>query len=646
MPEPAKSQAHGAASTEARGALAAESTAAFELLTRATVRLEPLGGAGELTSVCGRLGTLLARDHAVVEVSGGRRSDVVDALFGARVLAPFVAASVTVRICAAARFDYEVRWPDGRVETLPDETPALAEALAKVEKELAQAAGLASSAVDQLQARARSAVKERVRRATPTPTATPVAKRSWLGRFFARLAAMLRALFGRTAPPLPAPEPPPALPPIDDYGSREAALAGAKARLATLTSERDDRRRVLEGYPAERARRGRERLVELTRNAAPSWIELDIRGPEVPPGVVLVLRPPGTPAESEALDATLFADVGAASAPLGEERPVFRAAHPPGRAPLLVQLAAIRAERTVALGRRLVAALCLGRNRILELDQRARAAHDQRTRELAARTVVEAEVVKREEQGAQLPIARHAEKIVHDAAARLEQLLEEVRSAWEARIESCAGVEQLRAEVAAIEDGAANRLTLVCDELRENMTIQFVRLVLELSRPLAQELARKRFEVARGRSPALEQGFEDIRVVLPSSLDKTFGALKTPDIGELLSGERSIFDPIFRTLARQKRECVTRLGARLDDIAKTTTRDLYAAAVYVSPLLSTTLKGLVGELARAHQQWIDTLTAEEQLAWQKLCVRHAPALELVQPLEAAEAKLAALLEGA
>ncbi|HEX9101651.1 MAG TPA: hypothetical protein VF997_05585, partial [Polyangia bacterium] len=201
-------------------------------------------------------------------------------------------------------------------------------------------------------------------------------------------------------------------------------------------------------------------------------------------------------------------------------------------------------------------------------------------------------------------------------------------------------------EVAAIEDGAAHRLALVCDELRETMTIQFVRLVLELSRPLRDELMRKRIEVARGRSPTLEQSFDDVRVVLPASLDKTFGALATPDIGELLSGERGLFDPIFRTLAREKRGCVTRLCARLDDIERTTARDLYAAAVFVSPLLATTFKGLVAELVAAHQRWIDALVAEEELAWQKLCVRHAPALELVAPLEAAETGLAARLERA
>jgi hypothetical protein len=150
--------------------------------------------------------------------------------------------------------------------------------------------------------------------------------------------------------------------------------------------------------------------------------------------------------------------------------------------------------------------------------------------------------------------------------------------------------------------------------------------------------------VARGRSPKLEQSFDDIRVVLPASLDKTFGALATPDIGELLSGERSLFDPLFRTLAREKRQCVTRLRARLDDIERTTMRDLYAAAVYVSPLILATFKGLVAELVGAHQRWIDALVADEELAWQRLCVRHAPALAEVAPLEAAEGKLAALLE--
>ena len=637
----------------------------------------------------------MARDHAVVEVAGAQRSQVIDALFDAHVLAPSVAASVTIRVRAAAAFGYEVRWPDGRVEgPPPDEHEQLAAALAAFEAgELARAAEQARAAGVRLQEAVRAAVHARAAeaaraeaaraeaarveaarveaarveaaraeaaRATSTTTArapsaatAPLRSRGWLRRLFARLLAWLRALVSGTPPATP-PLPPPATAPLpalpaapsppapDDSLELEAALAGAKARLAALSDERDERRRALEGYQAERERRGRARLVELTTAVAPSWNELDLGAPDLPPEVVLVLRPAAR--DREPLDATLFADASAAAAPPTEDRPSFALAPPLSRAALLRRLELIVAERPVAVARRIVAALCLCRNRILDLDRRARAAHEERSGELGARCLDEVDVIRREEAGAQLPIARHGEKIVQAAAARLEALLAEVRAAWQQRIDSCAGLEQLRAEVAAIEDGAAHRLALVCDELRETMTIQFVRLVLELSRPLRDELGRKRIEVARGRSPTLEQSFDDLRVVLPASLDKTFGALATPDIGELLDGERSLFDPLFRTLAREKRSCVTRLCARLDDIERTTTRDLYAAAVFVSPLIAATFKGLVSELVAAHQRWIDTLVAEEELAWQRLCVRHAPALELVAPLEAAETGLAARLE--
>jgi len=286
------------------------------------------------------------------------------------------------------------------------------------------------------------------------------------------------------------------------------------------------------------------------------------------------------------------------------------------------------------------------RNRIVDVEARARSAHDERVRELAAHRVADREALRqREESAAQLPVARQVEQIVHEAAARLERLLDEVRAAWEERVNGCAGIEQLRAEVAAVENGAAHRLSLVCDELRENMTLQFVRLVLERSRSLSQELLRKRLEVARGRSPQLEQAFEDIRVALPGSLDATFGALQAPGVGELLRGERGLFDPLFRTLAREKRDCIVRLGARLDEIAATTARDLFAAAVYVSPLVMTTFNGLVTELVTAHERWIDTRVAEEQLSWEKACARHAPALELVAPLEQHESQIARRLEG-
>ena len=110
-----------------------------------------------------------------------------------------------------------------------------------------------------------------------------------------------------------------------------------------------------------------------------------------------------------------------------------------------------------------------------------------------------------------------------------------------------------------------------------------VRLVLELSRPLRQELMRRRIDIARGRSAEVEENFENIRMKLPESMDATFGALAAPELGELLSTERGLLDPIFRTLAREKRQVTARLRARLDDIEKLTVRELFAAAVYVSP---------------------------------------------------------------
>lgn len=649
--EPATSApARGAAPDDARGALAEPSRAAFELLTRAVARLEPLGGAGEIAPVCARLQACWARDHALVELAGARRSQVVDLLLGAHLLAPAVAASVTIRLRSATVFDYEVRWLDGRVERMPpDDHAAQAAALTACEREVERLTAAAEAA----RARLRVAV-EAGSAPPPSPEMKvaaprlPAAPRGWLRRLFARLAARLRALFaGSARSSLPASSSsaaPPLLLPASDALGLEAELAAADARVASRAAERDQRRRALDDYDAERERRGRARLVELSSSAEPGWRELDIGTPALAPGIVIILRPPGSAREREPLDATLFVDGPGVAAPFGDDAPIFHVEYPLAQAALARQLQLLCQQRDLAIARRIVATLCLCKNRILDLDVRARAAHQERARELAARRVDEADVVRREESSAQLPIARQAEQVVHDAAARLDVLLAEVRDAWQQRVDSCAGVEQLRAEVAAIEDGAAHRLALVCDELRETMTIQFVRLVLELSRPLRQELMRRRLEVARGRSPKLEQGFDDIRLVLPASLDATFGALKTPEIGELLPSERGLFDPLFRTLARQKRECATRLRARLDDIERTTTRDLYAAAVYVSPLLVATFKGLLAELVGAHRGWIDALVAEEQLAWQELCARHQPALELVEPLERAAAELAALLE--
>ena len=110
------------------------------------------------------------------------------------------------------------------------------------------------------------------------------------------------------------------------------------------------------------------------------------------------------------------------------------------------------------------------------------------------------------------------------------------------------------------------------------MTVQLVRLVLELSRPLRQELHHP---APRGRArqlAQLDEAFEEVRVVFPSSVEATFVALQTPALGAIMTGERGFLDPLFRTLAKEKRECLGRLVASLDDIERTTARQLYEAA--------------------------------------------------------------------
>jgi hypothetical protein len=620
------------------------------LLARAAAQLEPLGGGADVRAAYERLRARLAQREVIVELAGARRSEPIAALFGTRVLAEKVAASITVRLRQAADLRYEVRWPDGRTEASADESAALATTLVDRERQLADAVVQAEAALLALQ-------QARKERRPPEPTSAPLVKapvaaprRSRLAAVFARLLAWLRLLFTRSAPAaLPAAPPPSApallapLPPVDRVLELEARLAAADARVATLTVESEQRRRELASYAIARSQRILARLYALTASAAPRWTELDVGAPAIPAGFVLLLRPPAGD-EREPLDATLLTSPEPAASSADEHSSV-RLKEPGDPDELVGQLERIRGDRPVAIARRVAAALCMCRNLIVDVDARARSARDESLRELAARRVPDREALRqREESAAQLPVARQVEQIVHDAAARLERLLDEVRAAWEERVNSCAGVEQLRTEVAAVENGAAHRLSLVCDDLRESMTLQFVRLVLERSRSLSHELLRKRLEVARGGSPQLEQAFEGLRVALPGSLDATFGALQAPGVGELLRGERGLFDPLFRTLAREKRECIARLRARLDEIAATTARDLFAAAVYVSPLVMTTFNGLVSELVAAHERWIDTRVAEEQLAWERTNARYLPALELVAPLEQQESALARLLE--
>jgi hypothetical protein len=300
----------------------------------------------------------------------------------------------------------------------------------------------------------------------------------------------------------------------------------------------------------------------------------------------------------------------------------------------------LRVRHPIELAHRLCQALSSCRSQILALERRAHEERDQRLKALAAIAATQT-LRQREEAAAQRPVVRHAQTIVDEAANQLERLLAEVRTAWEARIAACTAIEQLRTEVAAIEDGAAHRLSLVCDQLRETMTLQFVRLVLELARRLRQDLMARRREVARDRSPAVEEAFEDVRLVLPASLDEAFRALQAPDVGRLLTTERTLLDPIFRTLAREKRDCVARLRARLDDIQGNTTRELYASAVFLSPLLIASFGRIVDEQLTAHQRWIETAVAEAQAAFEAVTRKQRPALDLVPPLADLEAALRA-----
>ncbi len=403
----------------------------------------------------------------------------------------------------------------------------------------------------------------------------------------------------------------------------DAQLAASRARLDGLAAEREDAKRRLERHRSECARRILSRLRELWRSAAP--VDVEVAAPHSPDGVLLLVRDRREPSP-EAIDGTVAVPAGAPHQ-------------------LRARVLQIRDRRPAEIGRRLAAALCSCRNQIVDLEERGRQAHQTRVGELDAQALAAPAAARDRELGAaQRPVAQQLERIVDEAATELERLVEEVRRGWQARIAACDGIELLRAEVAAIEDGAAHRLSLVCDELRERMTVRFVRLVLELSRSLRQDLLRKRHEVARGRSPKVEETFDDVRLVLPASLDTAFAALRAPELGELMTSERSLFNPLFRTVARQKRECESRLNARLDDIQRTTARELYASAVLLSPVLLAALGGLIDELLTAHASWIAARLAEEARADEERTAILRPALELVEPLAASEARLAALLE--
>lgn len=675
--------------------LRARSAAALELLTRAVAAINRLGGASELRPLADALAARLGREEALIELSGPEAGAAACSLIGESVVARVIGAGVVARLRAAPAFSFRARFADGRSETMPlDRTGELAARLEESERALAHETENARGLVARTQEAAREAAQARAAHTsacealaalttltTMTTVTTvneparsrragslailragtlepPPPRRFWL---WAALAWLLALFFGRrrTRPverSIREPAKGGALPeaPSVTEGERERALAAAERRVvageaaslaterarerieaaldeskrcaAIHASDREQRLRELEEYRAARRRQTITRMAELSGASAAPPRELDFEAPGLPDGVVLLLGAIA-PAERAATDGNLRPGEQTSAEELRQE------------------LAELRRARRVKAARFAAAALCSCRNQIVDLERRAQTAHRERVSELQACQVDAPDALRAQKQTeAQRPVARHAEEIVQEAAARLERLLAEARASWEERISACVGVEQLRTEVAAIENGAAHRLSLVCDELRESMTIQAVRLVLELSRPLRQELLQKRLEVARGRSAKAEESFEDIRVVLPASLDDTFKALRAPGVGELLPSTRSLFDPLFRTLAREKRECIARLNARLDEVGQSTARELYAAAVYLSPLLVTRFGRLLEELLAVHERWIEGRAAEEQHDYDDLRARQAPALALLAPLEEEEGALARLLE--
>ena len=647
--------------------LADESRSALEVLSHAVDTL----GAADLRAQHEKLARALTRDDIVVQLEGPARAGALGVLTQVDLITPTLASGVSLAI-RAGEMDYHARFANGREEQAPADDPSLAAAMADVERAIAFDTAKTHRLSAQLQAAAREAAHARAHLAVverdltalrqPESSTEPIVVTSALIKkatpprrsLWARIVAFFRRLFGRK------PSPPPALPasaplPVSEVSAEfppqdeetlvagsargiqtleqrvaeeEAAVAPTaeavaqlegrvrelKARLVDLGSERVRLRKELTAHHEERRRQLGERIRELLQEPN---VTLDVRAPGVPEGVTLRL--------GDAPDADLMIRVDDPAADLG------------------ARLRELRAHRAAELARLLTATLCGCRNRILDLDRRTRAQHEERLAELGARRLPPAEA-RRHQEEAQLAMGRHAEQIIAGAVAQLERMLKEVRAAWHERIEGCRGSEQLRAEVGAIETGAAYRLQLVCDELREKITLGAVRVVLELSRPLRQELARKRLEVARGRSVDVPESFENVRLQLPEAMEATFGALTTPELGELLATERGLLDPLFRTLAREKRQCQAKLGARLDDIERQTVRELYAAAVYLSPLLLSTFDRVVEELLALHEGWVEASVSDENRAHEIELERQAPARAMIEMLEQKEQTLGRLLE--
>jgi hypothetical protein len=667
--------------TETRDSLLVASRSALEVLANALSPLEQLGGAGDIRAQKERLERALESDQLVVELTGPQREQAIAKLCSVELLPKTLARGMTLTMRQGIHLDYEARMANGRRELAPaDENPSLAVSLDDVERAIVEDTEKARRLSEDLQVAARSAAYARAHMAEvardltvlgrkteqsalvkPVETsqlivATPAQPKRRRRGFWGWILAFFRWLFGRPEKVLGSPLPPTGQLPVpkenaeeeflkdestlvaaskkgkaaleqrvaeeaarlaptaDAVNEIEGVLRELKAKLVDLGTERLRLRKELEAHHAERRNRFAARIRELAAEGAGS---IDIAVPGVPEGVTLCV--------GDAAEADLRIRVDDPTADLA------------GR---LVQLCA---NRTAELARLLTATLCGCRNRILDLDRRARVSHEEHVAETLARKMRQGEARHQQEE-AQLAMGRHAEQIIQDANAGLEKLLADVRNAWEERIASCKGMEQLRAEVAAIESGASYRLQLVCDELREKITVSAVRVVLELSRPLRQELARRRIEIARGRATDVEENFENIRMKLPETMDATFGALAAPELGELLSTERGFLDPIFRTLAREKRQVTSRLRARLDEIEKHTVRELFAAAVYLSPLLLQAFNHVVDELASVHERWVDARVDELRIANEAERAQREPALAMIEVLEEKEQTLGRMLE--
>jgi hypothetical protein len=590
---------------------------------------------------CDLLTRRLARDEALVELVGDGRGVPLAALFGEAALLDYAACDATVRLRHAAALEFRARFSDGNIEETPSDRE-LGEVLEQLARELERAREVEMQRGIVVEEISLQAVRERDALATAERLLADAQAALALPR--PRRRSFFAWLFRRRPPPT---EPEPvAAEHVAELVEAEAAvversrvldevmqtmsassteLVKAQTRVAKLTRAWQRRNAKLEAFREQRRIHALTRLAELT-NAVGDLVELELGAPNVPQSVCLLLPPKSGAERDPTVDATLvFTGREAATVALGE---------------VLVR---VRDNRPVEILRQLVAMAGEAERCIGEVDAQLKATHEVRVAELGrARIADKSALIAEEQANAQRRVAQETEQVTSEAAHKLEQKVREVRAAWETRIDASASIDQLRADVATIEDGAVTRLSLVCDEARELITLAAVRLILDLARPLRARLFAERAQVAKDGSPKVEERFEDLRVTLPASLEDSFKALSAPGLGELLNPS-SIFDPLFQRLPRLKKECVTRLGTRLFDIERATTRELFAATVFLSRIIVDTFGHVADEMLTAHERWIDARLVEEDLAYERARAPYRGALDLRGELVETEARLAKLV---